>query len=145
MSDAIPTIAEAAQQIAVKQLSPVELTRACLARIHALDGELSSFLLVTEERALADARAAERAIVAGEPKGPLHGIPIGLKDIVDTKGIPTTCGSKLLQDNIPHTDAACAEKLAAAGTVLLGKLTTHEFADGGPSFDLPAPRRSQPG
>src|SRR5262249_59967003 len=117
MSDAIPTIAEAARQIAAKQFSPVELTRACLARIHALDGELSSLLHVTEERALADARAAERAITAGGSPGPLHGIPIGLKDIVDTRGIPTTCGSKFLQSNIPDTDAACAEKLAAAGTV----------------------------
>ena len=144
MSDAIPTIAEAARQIAAKQLSPVELTRACLDRMHALDGELNAFVHVTEERALADARAAERAIMAGGPSGPLHGIPIGLKDIVDTKGIPTTCGSKFLQDNIPDTDAACAEKLAAAGTVLMGKLTTHEFADGGPSFDLPAPPARNP-
>ena len=84
MSDAIPTIAEAARQIAAKQLSPVELTRGCLSRVHALDGELHAFVHLTEERALADARAAERAIVAGGPWGPLHGIPIGLKDIVDT-------------------------------------------------------------
>jgi aspartyl-tRNA(Asn)/glutamyl-tRNA(Gln) amidotransferase subunit A len=99
---------------------------------------------VTEERALADARAAEAAIMAHGPKGPLHGIPIGLKDIVDTKGIPTTCQSKFLQDNIPNADAACAEKLAAAGTVLIGKTTTHEFADGGPSFDLPKPPARNP-
>jgi len=144
MSDPIPTIAEAARQIAAKQLSPVELTRACLARVHALDRELHAFVHLTEERALAEARAAERAITAGRPLGPLHGIPIGLKDIVDTKGIPTTCGSKFLQDNIPDTDAACAEKLAAAGTVLIGKLTTHEFADGGPSFDLPKPPARNP-
>ena len=144
MSDAIPTIAEAARAIAAKELSPVELTRACLARVHGLDGELHAFVHLTEERALAEARAAERAIMAGAPKGPLHGIPIGLKDIVDTKGIPTTCGSKFLQDNIPDSDAACAEKLAAAGTVLMGKLTTHEFADGGPSFDLPAPPARNP-
>src|SRR5271165_2904882 len=144
MSDAIPTIAEAARLIAAKQLSPVELTRACLARVHALDAELHAFVHLTEERALAEARAAERAIIAGKPSGPLHGIPIGLKDIVDTKGIPTTCGSKFLQDNVPDTDAACAAKLAAAGTVLMGKLTTHEFADGGPSFDLPAPPARNP-
>src|ERR1700732_3091692 len=140
----IPTIAEAAKLIAAKKLSPVELTRACLDRVHALDRELRSFVLLTEERALADARAAETAIMANGPSGPLHGIPIGLKDIVDTKGIPTTCQSKLLQDNIPDSDATCAEKLAAAGTVLLGKLTTHEFADGGPSFDLPAPPARNP-
>jgi aspartyl-tRNA(Asn)/glutamyl-tRNA(Gln) amidotransferase subunit A len=144
MSGAIPTIAEAARLIAAKQLSPVELTRACLDRVHKLDGELNAFVHLTEERALADARAAEATIMAHGPKGPLHGVPIGLKDIVDTKGIPTTCQSKLLQDNIPDTDATCAEKLAAAGTILIGKTTTHEFADGGPSFDLPKPPARNP-
>src|SRR5437763_16626107 len=141
---AIPTIAEAAKQIAAKQLSPVELTRACLDRVRALDDRLHAFVHLTEERALAEARAAEAAIMAGGPRGPLHGIPIGLKDIVDTKGIPTTCGSKILQDNIPDSDATCAEQLAAAGTVLVGKTTTHEFADGGPSFDLPKPPARNP-
>jgi aspartyl-tRNA(Asn)/glutamyl-tRNA(Gln) amidotransferase subunit A len=144
MSDAIPTIAEAARLIAAKRLSPVELTCACLERVHSLDQQLHAFVHLTEERALTEARAAEAAIMAHGPKGPLHGIPIGLKDIVDTKGIPTTCGSKFLQDNIPDTDAACAARLAAAGTVLMGKLTTHEFADGGPSFDLPAPPARNP-
>jgi len=144
MSAAIPTIAGAARLIAAKQLSPVELTRACLERVHKLNGELHAFVHLTEERALAEARAAEAAIMAHGPRGPLHGIPIGLKDIVDTKGIPTTCGSKLLQDNIPATDATCAEKLTVAGTVLLGKTTTHEFADGGPSFDLPKPPARNP-
>ncbi len=141
---AIPTIAAAARQIAAKELSPVELTRACLDRVHALDSRLHAFVHLTEERALAEARAAETAIMARGPSGPLHGIPIGLKDIVDTKGIPTTCQSKLLQDNIPDSDATCAEKLAAAGTILMGKLTTHEFADGGPSFDLPKPPARNP-
>src|ERR1700732_4423437 len=144
MTGAIPTIAEAARSIAARQLSPVELTRACLERAHKLDGELNAFVHLAEERALADARAAEAAIMAQRPKGPLHGIPIGLKDIVDTKGIPTTCQSKLLQGNIPDADATCAEKLAAAGTVLIGKTTTHEFADGGPSFDLPKPPARNP-
>jgi aspartyl-tRNA(Asn)/glutamyl-tRNA(Gln) amidotransferase subunit A len=144
MSTAIPTIAQAAKQIAAKQLSPTELTRTCLERVRALDNRLHAFIHLTEERALAEARAAEAAIMASGPSGPLHGIPIGLKDIVDTKGIPTTCQSKLLQDNIPDSDATCAEKLAAAGTVLMGKLTTHEFADGGPSFDLPAPPARNP-
>jgi aspartyl-tRNA(Asn)/glutamyl-tRNA(Gln) amidotransferase subunit A len=143
MSD-IPTIAEAARLIAERKLSPVELTHACLDRVHALDGELHSFVLLTEERAMADARAAEAAIMAGKPRGPLHGIPIGLKDIVDTKGIATTCQSRILADNIPATDATCAVKLAEAGTVLMGKTTTHEFADGGPSFDLPSPPARNP-
>ena len=144
MSGGIPTIAEAARAIAARQLSPVELTRACLDRVHKLDGELNAFVHVTEERALADARAAEAVIMAQGPKGSLHGIPIGLKDIVDTKGIPTTCQSKLLQDTIRNIDATCAAKLALAGTVLIGKTTTHEFADGGPSFDLPKPPARNP-
>src|ERR1700719_1621961 len=144
MTGAIPTIAEAARAIAERQLSPVELTRACLDRVRKCDRDLNAFVHLTEERALADARAAEAVIMAHGPKGPLHGIPIGLKDIVDTKGIPTTCQSKLLQDNIPDADATCAEKLAAAGTVLVGKTTTHEFADGGPSFDLPKPPARNP-
>ena len=144
MTEAIPTIAEAARLIAAKHLSPVELTRACLDRVQAVDGTLHAFVHLTEERALNEARTAEAAIMRHGPRGPLHGIPIGLKDIVDTKGIPTTCQSKLLQDNIPDADATCAEKLAAAGTVLMGKTTTHEFADGGPSFDLPAPPARNP-
>ena len=144
MTAAIPTIAEAARLIAARRLSPVELTRACLDRVHALDDRLHAFVHLTEGRALAEARAAEAAIMAGGANGPLHGIPIGLKDIVDTKGIPTTCQSKILQDNIPDADASCAEKLAAAGTVLIGKTTTHEFADGGPSFDLPRPPARNP-
>ena len=144
MSAAMPTIAEAATLIAVKKLSPVELTRACLDRVHRLDDRLKAFVHLTEERALSEARTAEAAIMAGAPRGPLHGIPIGLKDIVDTKGIPTTCGSKILQDNIPDKDAACAEKLAETGAVLIGKTTTHEFADGGPSFDLPKPPARNP-
>jgi len=144
MSPAIPTIAEAAKQIAAKQLSPVELTKDCLDRVRALDDRLHAFVHLTEERALTEARAAEVAIMADAPKTPLHGIPIGLKDIVDTKGVPTTCQSKLLQDNIPDSDATCAERLAAAGSVLMGKLTTHEFADGGPSFDLPQPAARNP-
>jgi aspartyl-tRNA(Asn)/glutamyl-tRNA(Gln) amidotransferase subunit A len=144
MTDAIPTIAEAARLIAARRLSPVELTQACLDRVHALDGQLNAFVHLTEGRALAEAKLAEAAIMAGGSKGKLHGIPIGLKDIVDTKGIPTTCGSKFLQDNIPDADATCAELLAAAGTVLIGKTQTHEFADGGPSFDLPKPPARNP-
>ncbi len=140
----IPTIAEAAKLIAAKKLSPVELTKACFARIHALNDTLHAFVLPTEERAMADAKAAEAAIMASGPSGPMHGIPIGLKDIVDTAGIPTTCQSAILQDNIPTKDATCAAKLAAAGTVMMGKLTTHEFADGGPSFDLPKPPATNP-
>jgi aspartyl-tRNA(Asn)/glutamyl-tRNA(Gln) amidotransferase subunit A len=140
----IPTIAEAARLIAAKKLSPVELTQACLKRVHAHDATLHAFVLLTEERALTEAKAAEADIQRDGPKSPLHGIPIGLKDIVDTKGLPTTCQSAILQDNIPDADATCAVKLAEAGSVLMGKLTTHEFADGGPSFDLPKPPAANP-
>jgi aspartyl-tRNA(Asn)/glutamyl-tRNA(Gln) amidotransferase subunit A len=144
MTGAIPTIAEAARLFAARRLSPVELTRACLDRVRALDDRLHTFVRLTEERALAEAAAAEAAIMADGPSGPLHGIPIGLKDIVDTKGIPTTCQSRILADNVPVADATCAARLAAAGTVLIGKTTTHEFADGGPSFDLPWPPARNP-
>jgi aspartyl-tRNA(Asn)/glutamyl-tRNA(Gln) amidotransferase subunit A len=140
----IPTIAEAAALIAAKKLSPVELTKACLARLHATEATIHAFVLPTEERALADARAAEAAIMKDGPRGPMHGIPIGLKDIVDTAGLATTCQSAILQDNVPTADAACAAALKAAGTVLMGKLTTHEFADGGPSFELPKPPARNP-
>ena len=138
------TIAEAARRIAAKQLSPVELTKQCLARIKALDGTLHSFIRVTEERALADAKAAEAAVMKSGPKGPLHGIPFGHKDIYGTKGIPTTAHSKLLQDNVPRADATTVRQLAEAGVVLMGKLATHEFAFGGPSFDLPWPPARNP-
>ena len=144
MSAEIPTIAEAAARIAAKTLSPVELTRACLQRIERLDGTLHSFLLRTDERALATARAAEAAIARDGPKGPLHGIPIGLKDIFSTKGLRTTAHSRQLEHNVPMEDATSVRLLAEAGTVLLGKLATHEFAFGGPSFDLPWPPARNP-
>ncbi len=140
----ILTLADAAKLIAQKKLSPVELTKACLDRVARFDGDLHAFILPTEERALSDAKAAEAEIMRSGPRGPLHGIPMGLKDIVDTAGIETTCQSRLLAGNVPAEDAACAAKLAAAGTVLMGKLTTHEFADGGPSFDLPKPPARNP-
>jgi len=140
----IPTIAEASRLIARKALSPVELTRTCLDRIKAHDDRINSFLLVTEERALADARAAEKEIAAGKSRGALHGIPIAHKDIYATKGIRTTAHSKILSDHVPAEDATTVRKLAESGTVMLGKLATHEFAMGGPSFDLPWPPARNP-
>ena len=139
-----PTIAQAARLLAAKQLSPVELTRHCLAQIEAHDAELNTFIALTPERAMADARASEARIMAGTPKGKLDGIPIGHKDIYGTAGITTTAHSKLLQDWVPSEDATTVRKLAEAGTVLLGKLATHEFAFGGPSFDLPWPPARNP-
>ena len=142
--DPFLTIAEAAKLIAAHKLSPVELTQACLARIRKYDDKLHSFLLLTEERALADARAAEARVMAGAAKGPLDGIPIAHKDIYNTAGIRTTGHSKLLEHNVPSADSVVVQKWDAAGTVMLGKLATHEFAMGGPSFDLPWPPARNP-
>ncbi len=139
-----PTIAEAASLIAAKKLSPVELAKSCLARIKRLDGTLHSFITLTEEAALATARDAEAAIMKDGSKGPLHGIPIGLKDIFNTKGVLTTAHSRQLEHNVPEEDATTTRLLAEAGTVMLGKLSTHEFAFGGPSFDLPWPPARNP-
>jgi len=138
------TIAEASKLIAAKQVSPVELTRMCLDRVKKLDPTLHSFLLVTEDRAMADATAAEGRMMAGTRKGPLDGIPIGHKDIYNTAGIRTTAHSRLLEHNIPTEDSVVVQKWAEAGTILLGKLATHEFAIGGPSFDLPWPPARNP-
>jgi aspartyl-tRNA(Asn)/glutamyl-tRNA(Gln) amidotransferase subunit A len=137
------TIAEAARLIAAKKLSPVELTRHLLRRIEELDPRLNAFLLVTERQALAAARAAERALMAGR-KGPLLGIPVGYKDIYETAGVRTTAHSKILADNVPAQDAETVRRLGEAGAVMLGKLATHEFAIGGPAFDLPWPPARNP-
>ena len=139
-----PSIAEAGKLIAAKQLSPVELTRMCLDRVKKLDPTLHSFLLVTEDRAMADAGAAEARMMSGALKGPLDGIPIGHKDIYNTAGIRTTAHSKLLEHNVPTEDSVVVRKWAEAGAVLMGKLATHEFAIGGPSFDLPWPPARNP-
>jgi aspartyl-tRNA(Asn)/glutamyl-tRNA(Gln) amidotransferase subunit A len=138
------TIAEAAKLIEKRELSPVELTQSRLDRIEKLDGKLNSFIRVLADDALASARAAESEIAAGRYKGALHGIPIGLKDIYETKGIPTTGHSKVMQDHVPTADAVSVTKLKDAGSVIMGKLATHEFAFGGPSFDLPWPPARNP-
>jgi aspartyl-tRNA(Asn)/glutamyl-tRNA(Gln) amidotransferase subunit A len=140
----IPTIAEAAALIAAKKLSPVELMRECESRIAAQNGALHAFILETPERALADAKAAEARQMAGTLKGKLDGIPIGHKDIYSTAGIRTTCHSAQLIDNVPVEDAVTVAKWRDAGVVLMGKLATHEFAFGGPSFDLPWPPARNP-
>ena len=137
-----PTIAEAARLIASRKLGPVELTRALLARIAARDPALNAFITVTERPALAAARAAERADRKGA--SPLRGIPLAFKDIYETAGIRTTAHSRLLADNIPTADAEAVRRLRAAGAVMLGKLATHEFAIGGPAFDLPWPPARNP-
>ena len=126
------TITEASRLIKAKELSPVELTDAYLDRIERLDRTLKAYVTVTVDRAKSDAKDAEAAILAGQYLGPLHGIPIGLKDLYDTEGIPTTANSKLFQNRVPNQDGTVVKRLRLAGTVLLGKLSMHEFALGGP-------------
>jgi aspartyl-tRNA(Asn)/glutamyl-tRNA(Gln) amidotransferase subunit A len=138
------SIAEAASLIQRRLLSPVELTRAFLDRITAIDPQINAYLLVTAEQALDQARKAEAEIMTGRYRGAMHGIPFALKDIYCTAGIRTTSHSRTRADYVPDFDATSVTKLYAAGAVLLGKLATHEFAHGGPSFDLPWPPARNP-
>ncbi len=138
------TIAEAGELIRSKRLSPVELVQAHIERIEALNPVLDAFLLRTTELALQQARQAETEIAAGHWRGPLHGIPFGLKDMFETAGILTTAQSRILANYVPTHDATVTAKLYAAGAVLMGKLATHEFAHGGPSFDLSRPPARNP-
>jgi aspartyl-tRNA(Asn)/glutamyl-tRNA(Gln) amidotransferase subunit A len=138
------SIIEAASGLRRKEFSPSELTRACLERIESIDHKLHSFITVTADLALEQVRKAEQELRAGTDKGPLHGIPIALKDLYATKGIRTTCHSAVLQDWVPDHDAKTVTKLRAAGAVLLGKLGMHEFAFGGPSVDAPFPAVRNP-
>ncbi|MDO9707641.1 amidase [Paracraurococcus lichenis] len=140
----IPSIAEAARAIAARQLSPVELAEACLSRVEKLDGTLHAFIRLDAAGARAQARASEARVMKGEARGPLEGIPFAHKDIYCTAGIPTTGHSRVMQDHVPAEDATTVRKLAAAGITMLGKLATHEFAFGGPSFDLPWPPARNP-
>lgn len=146
MHDALAwlTIAEAAREIRARHLSPVELTRALIERVEAIDPQLDAFLTLTAEQALDQAREAEAEIAHGHWRGPLHGVPFGLKDIYETAGIRTTAHSRILEHNVPRADATTVARLRAAGGVLMGKLATHEFAHGGPSFDLPWPPARNP-
>src|SRR5437867_7826038 len=125
------SIREAAVLIRKKQVSPVELTNACLARIEQINPVLNVLITITSESALAQARDAESEVQRGRWRGPLHGIPIALKDLFDTAGVKTTAGSALFKDRIPAEDADVVRRLKAAGTVLLGKTNMVEFAYGG--------------
>ncbi|KAB7707269.1 Asp-tRNA(Asn)/Glu-tRNA(Gln) amidotransferase subunit GatA [Bacillus aerolatus] len=113
-----------------RQLSPKELTKLMLERIEAINPELNAFITVLHEEAMASAAKAEEEIMQGTIKSPLHGIPIGLKDLIYTKGIRTTMGSKIYEDFLPDYDASVVTKLKAAGAIIVGKLNTHEFAYG---------------
>jgi aspartyl-tRNA(Asn)/glutamyl-tRNA(Gln) amidotransferase subunit A len=133
------TATEAAQAITARKLSPVELMKALLERIARLDPKLNVFIRFDGDAAMDAAKAAEAEVASGRLRGPLHGVPVGIKDIIDVAGVPTTCHSKILIDNVMAADAVCVSRLRGAGAIVLGKLSTHEFAIGGPSFDLPWP------
>ncbi|MBH69160.1 MAG: Asp-tRNA(Asn)/Glu-tRNA(Gln) amidotransferase GatCAB subunit A [Rhodospirillaceae bacterium] len=130
---------EAAQLIASKKLSPIELTEALISRIEKYDVHFNTFITFRPEQALEEAKKAEEKVMQGQTLGCLHGVPYGLKDIINAESWPTTAHSKLLIDNIATEDAHVTARLRHSGAILLGKLSTHEFALGGPSFDLPWP------
>jgi aspartyl-tRNA(Asn)/glutamyl-tRNA(Gln) amidotransferase subunit A len=127
------SIEDASRRIAARELSPVDLTRAYLERIERVDRRVNAYITVLAEPALAQARALEAELAAGRSRGPLHGIPLALKDNIDTAGILTTAASAVYAQRVPSEDAHCVEKLRAAGAVFLGKLNMHEFAYGGTS------------
>ncbi|HEY0762614.1 MAG TPA: amidase [Pyrinomonadaceae bacterium] len=126
-------IAEASELVRRKEISPVELTESCLGRIEELNPTINAFITVLHESALAEARAAEAEINVGNWRGPLHGIPLGLKDLIDTAGVKTTCASALFAERVPTDDAFITQRLKSAGAVLLGKQNLQEFAYGGTS------------
>ncbi|MGC8477735.1 MAG: amidase, partial [Acetobacteraceae bacterium] len=136
--------AEAARAFAARRLSPVELIDALLARIDALQPKLHAFIRLDAEAARAAAAEATAEIARGRIRGPLHGVPVGVKDIIDVAGLPTTCHSRLLLENVAAADAAVVARLRGAGAIVLGKLATHEFAIGGPALDLPWPPARNP-
>jgi aspartyl-tRNA(Asn)/glutamyl-tRNA(Gln) amidotransferase subunit A len=124
------SLKQASELLRKKAASPVDLTKACLARIEKYNPSLNAFITVTSEQALASAREMEAELQRGKSRGPLHGIPIALKDNIDTAGIRTTAASELFKDRVPTEDAEVARKLKAAGAIILGKLNMHEFAYG---------------
>ncbi|MGW7519703.1 amidase [Streptomyces sp. NPDC054796] len=124
------SLTEASRALRARELSPVELTASVLDRIGAVEERLGAYVTVAADAARAAAARAEREIARGGPRGPLHGIPMGLKDLIDAEGLPTTASSDVRAGHVAERDSAVAERLAAAGAVLLGKTHTHEFAYG---------------
>jgi aspartyl-tRNA(Asn)/glutamyl-tRNA(Gln) amidotransferase subunit A len=127
------TLWEASELVRTKKVSPKELTASCLARIQRLNPSLNAFITVTAEQATADAQRAEAEIMKGGWRGPLHGIPVGLKDLFDTAGVRTTGGSGQFADRVPAEDAEVVRRLKAAGAVIVGKQNLHEFGLGATS------------
>lgn len=128
------TILELSSSFRTKKISPVEIARIALDRIERIGPSLGAFITVTAESAMAAARSAETEIAAGRWRGPLHGVPVALKDLIDTAGVRTTSGSELHKDRLPDTDAEVVRKLKEAGAVIVGKNNLHEFAYGGSSL-----------
>ncbi|RJQ77089.1 Asp-tRNA(Asn)/Glu-tRNA(Gln) amidotransferase GatCAB subunit A [Pseudonocardiaceae bacterium YIM PH 21723] len=124
------SLTAAAAAIAARELSPVELTESVLGRIEETEPPLNAYVTVTGDRARAEATRAEQEIAAGDHRGPLHGIPMALKDLIDVAGLPTTASSRVRAGHRAERDSVLTERLAAAGSVLLGKVHTHEFAYG---------------
>ncbi len=124
------TVSDIAPKLKKKELSPVDLTNVMFDRIDEVDEQINSYITVMKQEALADAKRAEQEIMDGHYRGPLHGVPIAVKDLLNTKGIRTTSGSKVLADNLPDLDATVITKLREAGAIILGKLNMHEFAFG---------------
>jgi len=138
------SIAEVSELIQSKRLSSVEYTQALLDQVKVFEPQINAFITQTGALALAQAKTADQALGRGDWKGPLHGVPFALKDIYDTAGILTSGHSKVCIDRIPAADATTTRRLYDGGAVLMGKLATHEFAHGGPSFDLPWPPARNP-
>ncbi len=138
------SLAEVAALIKGREVSPVELTEACFDLIDSVDDKINSFGTPTRDLAMATARTAEQEVASGKYRGALHGMPIALKDLYATKGIRTTANSHALADWVPDEDATTTRLLAEAGTVLLGKLSMHEFASGWPDWELPFPPARNP-
>lgn len=138
------TIAAASRLLARRELSPVELLEGCIARLQDVDRGLNSFVTPTIDRARSEARSAENEITSGRYRGPLHGVPYGLKDVFETAGLRTTAQSRVLENHVPTQDCDAQSRLAAAGAILLGKTATWEFALGGPSWDILFPPARNP-
>jgi aspartyl-tRNA(Asn)/glutamyl-tRNA(Gln) amidotransferase subunit A len=134
MTTSLRTITELSQRLRRREVSPVEITQECLKRIERLNPSLNAFITVTAESALAAARRAEGEILRGEWRGPLHGVPVALKDLIDTAGVRTTAASALYKDRVPDQDADVVRRLRQAGAVIVGKNNLHEFAYGGSSL-----------
>src|SRR6202790_1215668 len=131
MTTAVTTISELGRRLRRREVSAVEITQERLERVERLNPALNAFITVMAESALAEARGAEVEILRGEWRGPLHGVPVALKDLIDTAGVRTTAASALYKDRLPDQDAEVVRRLRQAGAVIIGKNNLHEFAYGG--------------